>query len=182
MRYLKPIIVTSILFFIFSSIVLAGDYLEGGIHQPTTSIKLLRSAVVGSVSYNSLVSDAAYAKWNYASSAFDFVEGSSSSHHVKVIAVNYPDVSWTGSTTYSWNSTTMHMTSTTIKLNHALIGDDDRARQMNTALHELGHALGLDHQSSSSSIMYPYQTSIDYIPSADANRATYLYGTIHANE
>lgn len=90
-------------------------------------------------------------------------------------------VSWTGQTSYP-GYTDLHFTKTLIKLNHSFLKNNTDKQKKNTILHELGHPMGLDHQSSSSSIMYPSQTSIDYIPSGDKNRVDYLFNTIHANE
>lgn len=161
----------------FSGSAFAGDYLEAHQANPK-NIKVIRNAVYGQASYNSLLSDCAFGIWNNATSAINFKD-STSGDNILVKAVS-KDVSWTGLTT-SYRSGS-HITKSTIELNHEKIKNTTTAQQKNTILHELGHAIGLAHQDSKASLMYPYQTSIDYIPSEDVSRLNYLYNNIHAKE
>ncbi|MDR0751314.1 MAG: matrixin family metalloprotease [Christensenellaceae bacterium] len=50
--------------------------------------------------------------------------------------------------------------------------DDEK---LNVVMHELGHAMGLDHSSSENSIIYTYVTSITSLSQDDKNGYDYLY-------
>lgn len=47
---------------------------------------------------------------------------------------------------------------------------------LSTAIHEIGHTIGLDHSSNSSAIMYPYYSGATVLASDDINGAQAVYG------
>lgn len=65
---------------------------------------------------------------------------------------NYSNYDWT------WRWTYRFWTSDKLELNTAKLYNDSSNEKQNTIMHELGHALGLDH-SLPNNILYDYQTS-----------------------
>jgi hypothetical protein len=78
-------------------------------------------------------------------------------HCAKVFDANYGASGWTGQTSRTVNSSN-HITSATTKLNDYYRGT--AAQHRNTACHEMGHVLGLDHNKSSNSCLYAARTSV----------------------
>lgn len=85
-------------------------------------------------------------------------------HCVNVYNSNYGNTGWTGLTTRNVNSSN-YITSATVKLNDYYGGT--AAQHRNTACHETGHVLGLDHNGSTGSCLYYARTSQQYPSSQD---------------
>jgi hypothetical protein len=85
-------------------------------------------------------------------------------HCVNVYDANYGNTGWTGMTTRSVNSSN-YITSATVQLNDYYGGT--AAEHRNTACHETGHVLGLDHNTSTGSCLYAVRTSQQYPSSQD---------------
>jgi Matrixin len=84
-------------------------------------------------------------------------------HCVHVYSGNYGS-GWTGLTSRTLNAAETYYASATVKLNTYYSGTE--AEHWNTACHELGHVLGLDHNTSTGSCVYAYRSSQRY-PNAD---------------
>jgi hypothetical protein len=83
---------------------------------------------------------------------------------VKVRSANYGATGWTGQTSRSVTSSNVIAYAAT-KLNDYYRGSP--AEHRNTACHEMGHVLGLDHNHSSSSCLYAARTSVQVPNSND---------------
>lgn len=57
----------------------------------------------------------------------------------------------------------------TIKFSKNLMSKLDGKQQLNVCIHELGHALGLDHREENDTVMYPSVTSINSLSIGDKN-------------
>jgi hypothetical protein len=94
--------------------------------------------------------------------------------------LGYTGSAFTGYTTYTWNPTTYYTTAANIQLNdyqglcagpggtsYNLYKNADGYRQM--ACHEMGHALGMGHNSSTDSCINPYIQNFSYadLPNSD---------------
>ncbi|HEU4327720.1 MAG TPA: matrixin family metalloprotease [Roseiflexaceae bacterium] len=81
---------------------------------------------------------------------------------------NQPSASWTGQyTPYAF-------TRDYIQLNLATISSDTNRRK-NTATHELGHALGIGHTSTTGNVMLTYQTTQTWLGSWDTAQYSSFY-------
>lgn len=87
---------------------------------------------------------------------------------LKLSDVNRDDLNWTGRYTYYRFGTD------TLELNIAKLSGKSEDQRQNTATHELGHALGLNH-SFSGNILYTFQTSQTYLGSQDRDDYNYLW-------
>ncbi|MEV6108891.1 reprolysin-like metallopeptidase [Streptomyces sp. NPDC051940] len=76
----------------------------------------------------------------------------SSYHCVNVYSGNYGGTGWVGQTSRTLNADGTYITGASIKFNDYYSGTYTRNR--NTACHEAGHVLGLDHNTSTSSCLY----------------------------
>ncbi|GAA1383951.1 hypothetical protein GCM10009661_64520 [Catellatospora chokoriensis] len=85
-------------------------------------------------------------------------------HCVHVYSSNYGATGWTGSTSRTFNAANTYYASASVKLNDYYGGTE--AQKWNTACHELGHVLGLDHNTGTESCLYSSRTSTKY-PDAD---------------
>jgi Metallo-peptidase family M12 len=108
-------------------------------------------------------------KWNE-TSGIDSVYRTASSgcpgggiHCVHVYSGNYGD-GWTGQTTRTLNDAQTYYESAVVQLNTYYSGTE--AQRWNTSCHELGHVLGLGHNTSTTSCVYAYRTSQKY-PNSD---------------
>lgn len=89
-------------------------------------------------------------------------------HCVPVVSSNYGDTDWIGLTTYSYSDRKFRDGRVDIKFNDFYVRNENMGRAV--ACHELGHAIGLGHNTSKSSCMYyqvqspprMYPTSDDY--------------------
>lgn len=93
-------------------------------------------------------------------------------HCVSVTSGNYGDTGWVGLTSRSLNSAQTYYTSANVKLNDYYGGTE--AEHWNGACHELGHVLGLDHNTSTGSCLYYVRTSQKY-PHADDRKLLERY-------
>lgn len=84
-------------------------------------------------------------------------------HCVHVFSLNYGDTGWTGETSMSVNGSNQ-ITFAEVKLNDFYGGT--AAEHRNTACHETGHVLALDHNSSTTSCMFAVRTSTT-VPNSD---------------
>lgn len=83
---------------------------------------------------------------------------------------------------YSEDSNTRACTysSGKIKFNTFLMDKDkDSNKTLKTIIHELGHALGLDHNDDTTSVLYPYSSSITALSDDDKAGYNYLYEYIY---
>ena len=103
--------------------------------------------------------DASVAKWNEAQGVDSWYRWATcpavaGSHCVHVFSSNYGATGWTGQVTYQWNSSTTHFIDGTVevRLNDHYAGNAQENRS--NSCHELGHALGLGHNGSTTSCMY----------------------------
>lgn len=76
----------------------------------------------------------------------------SSAHCIDMVSANYGNTGWVGETWVRWNAAETYATSAAIYLNdyHA----NTETEKWTAACHEMGHALGLDHNTSTGSCMY----------------------------
>lgn len=97
-------------------------------------------------------------------------------HCVHVYNGNYGATGWVGLTSWPYDSTGDfdNTTNVTIKLNDYYGGT--AAQHRNTACHEMGHALGLDHNTSTGSCLYYARTSTQYPNSDDFGILPLIYG------
>jgi hypothetical protein len=81
-------------------------------------------------------------------------------HCVWVYSANYGPVRWIGATTWAPDASGSYgnVTNVTVQFNDYYGGT--AAEHRNTACHELGHALGLDHNTSVYSCLYASRTSV----------------------
>ena len=70
---------------------------------------------------------------------------------------------------YYEDSNTVAVTSSsgTIRFNTKNMNENSEERQIHTCIHELGHALGLDHRREDDSVVYPYNTGYTYLNAMD---------------
>ncbi len=87
---------------------------------------------------------------------------------LRVSDVNIPNSGWTGK--YKKRAGT-----DTLELNRAYLVNHSNERRQNTAMHELGHALGLDH-SVRGNIMFDTQTSQVVLGPQDIVDYRFLWG------
>jgi hypothetical protein len=85
-------------------------------------------------------------------------------HCVHIYSYNYGAVGWTGSTSRTLNAAGTYYTQAVAELNDYYGGTT--AEKWNTACHEMGHILGLHHNTSTSSCLYYARTSHE-TPNAD---------------
>lgn len=92
----------------------------------------------------------------------DFSTGcpSSTVHCVIIYNASYGDTGWVGQTTRTLNAAQTYYTGAYIALNESYGGTE--AQRWNTACHEIGHVLGLGHNTSTSSCLYASRTSQRY--------------------
>ncbi len=85
--------------------------------------------------------------WNSTNAPYVYVTGSTPSNGITVNMGDYGATGWDGQTTTNWNSSTHAVTSATIYLSTHYLGSylDDEGLWQALACHEMGHALGLDH-------------------------------------
>lgn len=97
-------------------------------------------------------------------------------HCVNVYNGAYGSTGWVGLTSWPYDSTGDfdNTTNVTVKLNDSYGGT--AAQHRNTTCHELGHALGLDHNASTNSCMYYARTSQLYPSSDDFRVLVLMYG------
>jgi hypothetical protein len=108
-------------------------------------------------------------KWNAAANLINCTSGSPL--NIYVYSDDY-DQEWAGLCRYP--NITLPNTCT-IKMNEYYIGTN-AGKQLNVALHELGHCYGLNHSSSTSSVVYRYvQEGVTDISSDDANGVNAKY-------
>jgi hypothetical protein len=89
-------------------------------------------------------------------------------HCVPVVSRDYGDTDWIGLTTYSYSNRKFRDGKVDIKFNDFYVRNENMGRAV--ACHELGHAIGLGHNTSKSSCMYyqvqnpprMYPTADDY--------------------
>ncbi|WP_344614245.1 matrixin family metalloprotease [Dactylosporangium salmoneum] len=109
-------------------------------------------------------------KWNQTSGIDSIYRTSTAgcdgapAHCVHVYSYNYGDTGWTGNTSRTLNSAQTYYTQAVTELNDYYGGTE--AQKWNTACHELGHVLGLDHNTSTTSCLYYARTSQQY-PNSD---------------
>lgn len=63
----------------------------------------------------------------------------------------------------------------TINFNSYYMENLSTVQRQNVMTHELGHALGIDHNTDSNSIMYPYVSTVTSLSQDDINAYTWLY-------
>jgi hypothetical protein len=112
-------------------------------------------------------------KWNETSGIDSIYRTASSgcdgapAHCVHVYSGNYSATGWTGRTTRTLNSAATYYASAKVELNDYYGGTENQ--KWNTACHELGHVLGLDHNTSTTSCLYYARTSQIYPNGDDFN-------------
>jgi hypothetical protein len=112
----------------------------------------------------------AVTKWNETSGIDSIYRPASSgcdgapTHCVNVYSKNYGATGWTGLTSRTLYAAQTYYTNATTELNDYYGGTE--TQKWNTACHELGHVLGLDHNISTTSCLYYARISTKY-PNAD---------------
>lgn len=109
----------------------------------------------------------AVSRWNQVSgidSIWRTTACPSNVHCIPVRSGNY-GAGWTGQTSRTLNSAATYATAASVKLNTYYSGTE--AQRWNTACHETGHVLGLDHNVSTASCMYSSRTSQRYPTTQD---------------
>ncbi|HCT75590.1 MAG TPA: hypothetical protein DGT23_03145 [Micromonosporaceae bacterium] len=100
----------------------------------------------------------AVTKWNETSGIDSIYRPKSSgcdgapAHCVNVYSGNYGDNGWYGLTSRTLNSAGTYYTGASVKLNDYYGGSE--TEKWSSACHELGHVLGLDHNTSNTSCLY----------------------------
>jgi hypothetical protein len=90
----------------------------------------------------------------------------SPAHCVQVTSGNYGNVGWVGQTSRTTNAAQTYFTHANVKFND-YYASSALSNQWNSACHELGHVLGLGHNTSSGSCMYYRQSSQRYPSNQD---------------
>ena len=112
----------------------------------------------------------AVTKWNETSGIdsryFAFSQGCAAGGHCVIIYnAAYGATGWTGMTTRTLNAAGTYIEGAYIQLNETYGGTT--AQRWNTACHEIGHVLGLDHNTSTNSCLYGSRTSVTAPSSQD---------------
>lgn len=93
---------------------------------------------------------------------------------------NKPDVDWVGRTNYVMNINTHQLISATIRLNTDSLKAYEIDKGIRVAIHEFGHAVGLDkHNKDKNSIMYYEEDANQHLTSEDIKRIENLYVNYH---
>jgi hypothetical protein len=93
-------------------------------------------------------------------------------HCVHVYSGNY-GAGWTGRTSRTLNAAATYYSTAKVELNNYYSGTE--AQRWNTSCHELGHVLGLNHNTSTGSCMYTSRTSQRYPNGDDYNLVERYY-------
>lgn len=98
-------------------------------------------------------------------------------HCVHVYSGAYGSTGWTGEASWGTDSTGDYdnTANVTVKLNDSYPGTASERR--NTTCHELGHALGLNHNTSTTSCLYSSRTSVLTPNADDYSLLPRIYGT-----
>ena len=115
--------------------------------------------VSGNSTLKSLVNDAALDNWNNNQDVVTFKKITDTTvRHIYVKNVDLSSVTWSGiaeGASYNWDSNGYYK-GVEIKINEHYTDDYDKSTIRGVIAHEFGHAVGLQHQSSSKQyLMYP---------------------------
>lgn len=129
---------------------------------------------VNNVSSNSrlksLVNNAALDNWNNNQWVVDLYSSyDANGRNILIDNVSFSSVSWTGKaegSSTNWDGSN-HYYGVDIKLNEAKnIMSYSDSKLEGLIAHEIGHAVGLEHRSSSSYLMYPYDSRTQFVPNS----------------